>query len=123
MRIMIVDDNKKIREVIKSMLVGHKAEFCECEDAPSALALCESFTPDWILMDIEMDGMDGITAARKIGATGSSAKVVIVTNYDEKQFRDSAASAGAFAFVSKENLQELNEIIGRAQGYEMNRRF
>ena len=111
MRVMIVDDNKGIREVIKSMLFAKKAEFCECDNARSALALWKTFYPDWILMDIEMKGLDGIAATREITASASDARVVIVTNYDEDQFREAAKSAGAFAFVSKENLQELNEII------------
>lgn len=108
---MIVDDNERIRDVIKSMLVQHKAEFCECPDAETAFALYKSFDPDWVLMDIEMEGMDGISATRQIAGTGSKARIVIVTNYDENEFREAAVSAGAFAFVSKENLFELNRII------------
>jgi CheY-like chemotaxis protein len=111
MKIMIVDDNKGIREVIKSILDVQNAEFCECQDAAGALALYRFFEPDWVLMDIEMSGLDGITAARKITASESDAKIIIVTNYDEDQFREAAESAGAFAFVSKENLHKLNAII------------
>ena len=111
MRIMIVDDNEKIRNVIKSMLVQHKPEFCECTDAETAFDLYKTFDPDWVLMDIEMEGMDGISATREITKNDKNSHVIIVTNYDEKQFREAAASAGAAGFVSKENLFELNEII------------
>jgi CheY-like chemotaxis protein len=119
MKIMIVDDNKSIREVIKTMIVEQRAEICECVDAISAIESCGSFRPDWVLMDIEMDGMDGIAAAKEISMTDSKAKIIIVTNYDEPQFRSAAKSAGAVAFVNKENLHELNGIISAEKGDDL----
>jgi CheY-like chemotaxis protein len=116
MKIMIVDDNRKIRDVIKSVLLEYQAEIFECEDAKSAIENYDCFRPDWVLMDIELDGMDGIAAAKEISKNDSKAKIIIVTNYDEPQFRSAARSAGAVAFVNKENLHELNGIISAAKG-------
>ena len=113
---MIVDDNRKIRDVIKSVLFEQKAEIFECENAKSAIENYDCFRPDWVLMDIEMDGMDGIAAAKAIVKADADAKVVIVTNYDEPQFRYAARLAGAVAFVNKENLHELNRIINAGKG-------
>lgn len=111
MKILVVDDNKGIREVIKNILEDKSAEFCECQDAASALALYRLFEPEWVLMDIEMDGMDGIAATREILRAHKTARVIIVTNYDEPHFREAASSAGAVAFVCKERLHELAEIV------------
>ncbi len=116
MKIMIVDDNRKIRDVIKSVLFEQKADILECENAKSAIENYDRFRPDWVLMDIEMDGMDGIAAAKAIVKADTDAKVVIVTNYDEPHFRFAARAAGAVAFVNKENLSELNEIINAGRG-------
>lgn len=93
------------------MIMEQEAEICECVDSTSAIESYGSFRPDWVLMDIEMDGMDGIAAAKEISKNDSKAKIIIVTNYDEPQFRIAARSAGAVAFVNKENLHELNGII------------
>ena len=116
---MIVDDNRRIREVIKSMLVEQKAEFCECGNAASAVETYGKFQPDWVLMDIEMEGMDGIAAAKEIVKADTDAKIVIVTNYDEPHFRFAARAAGAVAFVNKENLHELNGIINSARDADL----
>ncbi|HEY9165783.1 MAG TPA: response regulator [Candidatus Kryptonia bacterium] len=111
MKIMIVDDNRNIREVMKSTVTRRGDEICECENARSAIALYKTFQPDWVLMDVEMEGTDGITATREMLRVDSKARVIIVTQYDEVHFRIAAEDAGAVAFVSKENLHELNRII------------
>lgn len=55
--------------------------------------------------------MNGIIVIREIVARGSTARLVVVTNCDDVHFREAAVSAGAFAFVSKENLHELIALI------------
>ena len=111
MNLLIVEDNARMRRMIKR-IVGDLAErVFECEDGADALAIYTANSPDWVLMDIQMKNTDGLTATRQIKAAFSDAKIVIVTNYDDTTFRESARAAGAFDYVLKENLLDVRRIL------------
>jgi len=55
--------------------------------------------------------MDGLTATRKIKQHDPSARIVIVTDYDEDELRTLATQAGAQAYVVKQDLTQLAELI------------
>jgi len=111
MNLLIVEDNARMRRMIKR-IVGDLAErVYECEDGADALAIYTANLPEWVLMDIQMKNTDGLTATRQIKAAFSDAKIVIVTNYDDTTFRESARAAGAFDYVLKENLLDVRRIL------------
>ncbi len=111
MNLLIVEDNARMRRMIKR-IVGDLAERVdECEDGADALAIYTANPPDWVLMDIQMKNTDGLTATRQIIAAFADAKIVIVTNYDDTTFRESARQAGAFDYVLKENLLDVRRIL------------
>jgi len=62
-------------------------------------------------MDIQMKNTDGLTATRQIIAAFANAKIVIVTNYDDTTFRESARQAGASGYVLKENLLDVRRTL------------
>ncbi len=66
-------------------------------------------------MDIKMQEMDGLAATRQIIANYPQARVVIVTNYDDSDMREAAHDAGACAYVVKDNLLAVRQIIGSPQ--------
>ena len=111
MSLMIVEDNPEMRRVIRRMLSGVATEIVECEDGDQALATYARALPDCVLMDIEMGGMDGITATRKITAAFPTARVLILTGHGDEPLREAARKAGACGYVLKENLMELRELI------------
>src|SRR5882724_3674175 len=111
MRLLIVEDNYQMRRLIKR-IVGDTAEaIFECGDGSEALAAYRAHQPDWVLMDIEMKRLDGISATRQIKAAFPEARIVIVSEYDHPDWRDEARSAGAYQYVLKENLGELRGIL------------
>ena len=111
MNLLIVEDNARMRRMIKR-IVGDLAErVFECEDGADALAIYGANLPDSVLMDIQMKNTDGLTATRQIKAAFAEAKIVIVTNYDDPTFRESARAAGAFDYVLKENLLDIRRIL------------
>src|SRR6185503_2573332 len=110
MCLLIVEDNPEMRRLIKRMLSGIATELIECEDGREALAAYSRAQPDWVLMDIEMEQMDGITATRQIIAAFPEAKIIMVTNHNHDDYRKAAAESSARAFVLKENLFELRRM-------------
>jgi DNA-binding NarL/FixJ family response regulator len=61
--------------------------------------------------------MNGLEAIRRILISNPAAKIVMVTGQDEQGLRDAAATAGACAFVSKENLFDLRQLIQPVPGF------
>jgi CheY-like chemotaxis protein len=111
MMILIVDDHAEMRRLIGRVIGDLADEIRECRDGAEALAAYDALRPDWVLMDIEMPVMDGLTATREIVAAFPEAKVIIVTKHDDPAMREAAGRAGARGFVWKENLYELRSVI------------
>ena len=109
MKLLIVEDNSGVRHVIRAMVANVAEEIRECGDGAEALAAYAAERPDVVLMDIEMKTMDGITATRHIVAADPSARVIMVTDYDQPDLREAADQAGACGYVVKDNLLELKD--------------
>jgi DNA-binding NarL/FixJ family response regulator len=84
----------------------------ECSNGTDALSLYALHHPDVVLMDIRMLGMDGLTATRQIRLINPSARVVVVTDYDDEDLRVAAAEAGACGYALKQNMTDLPKMIG-----------
>ena len=110
-KILIVDDSGPMRRTIMSLLRKVAGEFHECSDGDEAADAYASFGPDWVVMDIKMERIDGIEATRRIVADYPEAKIAIVTSYDEPGLEAVAREAGARAFVLKEDLRSLSRIV------------
>src|SRR5581483_4077938 len=113
MKALIVDDHPSIRRIIRTLLSDLITTFYECSDGIEALSTYDRYRPEWVLMDIKMNEMDGLTAANQIHVGYPDSKIVIVTNYDDENLRKAANQAGACAYVLKENLLELRAIINQ----------
>jgi CheY-like chemotaxis protein len=115
MNLLIVEDNLKMRRMIKSIVADLAERIDECDDGDEALALYTANHPDWVLMDIHLKRINGIAATREITSVFHEAKIIIVTNYDDPHFRESAREAGAVDYVLKENLLDVRRILQNAQ--------
>ena len=111
MKILIVDDNEKVRLLLRDHLPTSVYHVYECIDGSAALSSFRRYSPDWVLMDWEMPGMDGITATRKIIAEFPKAHICIVTAFDDQELREEAVQVGASGYVLKDNLYELEAIL------------
>jgi len=110
MKILIVDDNKQVRTLLRDHLPSFTSVY-ECVDGEHALAMYQRYRPDWVLMDQDMPGTDGITATRQIIAEFPEAKICMVTVFDDDDLRSEAFNAGASGFVLKDKLFELEAIL------------
>ncbi len=62
-------------------------------------------------MDIEMDDIDGLKATRILKREFPDAHIIIVSQYDDKVFREEAEMAGAIGYVTKDNMAPFKEIL------------
>lgn len=101
MRVIIAEDEALIRMDLREMLEeeGHEV-VAEARTGLEAVALTREHAPDLVFMDIEMPEMNGIDAAGIIGEE-SLAPVVMVTAFSQSSYVQSAASAGAMAYLVK----------------------
>ena len=111
MNFLIVEDNDNMRRMIKSLVSEFAGETYECRDGAEALVAYAEHLPDWVLMDIRMSEVDGITATRQLKAAFPDANIIIVTDYNDAELRRSAREAGAREYVTKEELLDLRRIL------------
>src|SRR3990172_7757126 len=101
LRILVAEDDAltalNVREQLESL--GHQV-VADVRTGKEAVALAESTRPDVIVMDIKMPEMDGIEAAREIGAH-HACPVVLLTAYDDPDLVERATAAGVFAYLMK----------------------
>lgn len=115
MKLMIVEDNDQMRRLIKSIVARLADAVYECSDGSEALAVYAIHHPDWVLMDLEMPVMDGITATRQIKAAFPDAHICIVTQHNDAQSREAAFAAGADEYVIKDDLVAVRRVLSRDQ--------
>jgi DNA-binding NarL/FixJ family response regulator len=111
MKVLIVEDDRPMRHLIKRLIDGLADTVCECSDGEQAFAAYAEHRPDWVLMDIRMDGIDGLTATQQITAAWPDARVAIVTSYSDQSLRDAARKAGAREYILKDDLHVLRRIL------------
>ena len=110
-KVLIVDDNAAMRRLVRSIVRELSDTILECSDGAEAIRSYREHRPDWVLMDIEMPGKNGLFATREICAAFPEARVVIVTRHRDAAMRQAAMDAGARAYVLKENLNELWHVL------------
>ncbi|WP_256105675.1 response regulator transcription factor [Streptomyces sp. ODS05-4] len=110
-RILIVDDEPAVREALQRSLAfeGYGTEVAV--DGADALARIADYRPDLVVLDIQMPGMDGLTAARRVRATGSTLPILMLTARDTVGDRVTGLDAGADDYLVKPF--ELDELFAR----------
>ena len=111
MKVLIADDNREFRRLVRDYLPAACDEIIECDNGKKAVELYSRYQPNWVLMDWEMPEMDGVSAIRQIISQYPQARICMITAFDEKELRGEAIRAGASKFVLKDNLFELESIL------------
>lgn len=111
MKILIVEDNAPMRRMIRSLVERFADEVFDCDNGEQAIFEYKNLQPDWVLMDINLGKMDGITATRSICKEFPKAKIMIVTNFDDQSYRQSAKEAGAVKYLVKDDLYLLKKML------------
>lgn len=111
MKVLIVDNNKGMREFIKEMVYNLGYEPLEASNGLMAVDNFIFHKPEIVLMDIKMDVMDGIEATRLIRKISSHVKIIMVTDYNEEPLKLKAFEAGANEYLLKEELLKLKNLL------------
>jgi DNA-binding NarL/FixJ family response regulator len=102
-RVLIADDQALVRGGFRSILEGQEDLEVVGEAADGAQAVEEAvrLTPDVVLMDIRMPGVDGIEATRRLSSLGVATRVLVLTTFDIDEYVYEAMKAGASGFLLK----------------------
>ena len=118
LRVLLADDQDLVRAGFR-VILGMEDDFevaGEAGDGLAAVDLAVSLRPDVVLMDVQMPGVDGLEATRRILATVET-KVVILTTFDREDYLFEALRAGASGFLLKnaspEDLVDAVRVVAR----------
>jgi DNA-binding NarL/FixJ family response regulator len=102
-RVAIVDDQTLIREGLASLLalVPDLTIVGKAADGREALALVAEQSPDVVLMDVRMPGMNGVAATREIRARYPRTRVIVLTTFDDDEYVFESLRAGASGYLLK----------------------
>jgi two-component system, cell cycle response regulator DivK len=102
-RILVVDDQEDNRRILRDLLGASGYTVLEATTGEEAVASAEAHVPDLILMDIQLPGIDGYEATRRIKAKPALRRIplIVVTSYALSGDDAKAFAAGADAYVSK----------------------
>jgi len=107
-RILLVDDQHIIREGLKTMLESNPDMqiIGEAENGQQAIAQLSTLKPDVILMDVRMPVMDGVAATQAIAQQHPTAKILILTTFDDDEYVSQAMRMGAKGYLLKDTEPE-----------------
>jgi len=118
-RILVVEDQEDNRRIVRDLLTHHGYEIQEATTGEAAIQAAAVWSPDLILMDIQLPGMNGYEVTRRVRALPECAAVPIiaVTSYALSGDERKAIDAGCTAYVTKPYspralLAKIEEILG-----------
>jgi len=118
--VLIVDDQAPFRRAAAAVVrvTGGFEVVGEADSGEEAVELARTLAPQLVLMDINMGGISGIEATRRITAAAPDVVVVLLSTYRADDLPADAATSGAVAYVNKEEFgpQVLQDVWARRAG-------
>ncbi|GII77910.1 DNA-binding response regulator [Sphaerisporangium rufum] len=120
-RVLLVDDQALIRTGFR-MILGAQPDISvvgEAADGAEAAARAAELTPDVVLMDIQMPGVNGVAATERIAERSPATRVLVLTTFDLDEYVVAALRAGASGFLTKdiapEDLVDAVRVVHRGE--------
>jgi DNA-binding NarL/FixJ family response regulator len=104
--VLVVDDQAPFRSAARLVVraTGGFEVIAEAQSGEEAIEKVELLRPDLVLMDINMPGIGGIAATRRIGTEYPETRVILLSTYDQDDLPADARTCGALAYVHKESF-------------------
>ena len=105
-RILLAEDEPDFRQLVQEMLDAEPdiKVVAETSNGIDALCVTRELKPDLVLMDVRMPHINGIEATRLIKSVMPEIKVIMLTLFDEEEYREAAFASGASAYVLKKAI-------------------
>jgi two-component system cell cycle response regulator DivK len=102
-RVLVIEDQKDNRQILWDLLTSAKFEVIEAIDGEAGLTAAAAHRPDLILMDIQLPGIGGYEATRRLKADAAlhAIHVIAITAYELNEAEDKARAAGCDAYMPK----------------------
>ena len=119
-RLLVVDDEPNIRELLSASLRYAGFEVATAPDGQHALAVAEQFRPDLLVLDVMMPGLDGFGVVRRLRQSGRHTPVLFLTARDAPEDKVSGLTLGGDDYVTKpfsldEVLARIRAVLRRSQ--------
>lgn len=122
-KIILADDHKLLRTGLKNIIEQkfNMQIIAEASDGREAIKLCYKLTPDVIVMDVSMPGLNGIEAASQIIKHNSEIKIIGLSMHSSKQFIQGMFKAGALGYLLKDG--DSDELLNAISTVVRNKRY
>jgi len=119
-RILVVDDHRTFAEALAMGLQTQPGfSVATAGNGPQAVEVAARFRPNVVLMDMQMPGMGGVEAIRRVREVDREIRVVVVSAFDEEILQAQAIEAGAVGFLTKQTaLADLPGLVRRVHAGE-----
>jgi len=121
MRILVVDDDPLFQNIIGDILSSNFASISvsEAHDGAEALAEFRHHSPDLVFMDIQLPTMNGLDLTKQLKTIDPDVHIVILTNHDNREYREAASECGVDHFISKASSIEKEIVEAITVGLEL----
>lgn len=116
MKIIIVDDDYLVVNSLKTIITASGIDVLAVGyDGLEAIELFKTHRPDIVLMDIRMEGLNGIEATREILKLDPGAKILLITTFQDEEYISSALSLGCRGYILKQNIKGIIPAINAVE--------
>jgi len=99
--ILVVDDERSVREMLGEFLRSHDYEIAEAEDGNGALDWLARHEPDMVILDLQMPGITGLEVLTAIKERYPDLPVVVISGWADEGLAKETLQAGAYEFLTK----------------------
>ena len=113
LQVLVVDDDERFRVAVRTLLETDRrlSVVGEAADGKRAVEAATELSPDVILMDLDMPGMDGLEAIARLARRTPSPPVIVLTGSNDPRAVERALQAGAARYIQKSHIADICGLV------------